>query len=654
MSERRVEAVLGPLLRLARRRLLLVSTWDHLCRWGVPVLGLLTVVGMVAVRDLGVSGWWCLSLASLVPLAATILARRSLPTPRALLRHIDASIRSDDLLGAAYEFAAQVDANDPPPPTFESAAKSCILRRATLRASQVSLPSVLPLRRYRLRSADVAIVCTLAAAVVFPPLSHQRDENAAPDLPANPTPSTTAQEPETRDRVAPLRRELTNLRAREDEVGAIATAVDRLLETINSDDAHVERALADLDRLAAVLDELQRTSGEAAELDPGLLEVGLREIAERLRTLDEGREVARDLGELDPEGVARGISRALRPPPADPGEQENATDMERRERLLRRIREALDRAIHRETTTPEKLQTLERRLSRASERGDPRDDPRSPEAQESRDELERLHRKQRAEDGARARLRALRDAARRLGREDNAARSSPRPSPASAKNSPSVTGGPRSRDEQLLVTGLSNAVERVSKSQRMARTRAIIDEAKRTLRRIAKDGARSVSMKAHADAFARAAKGQAGPEGRGKTAMSVGDASDVTAAATSAPPRDALRPRGDGGTGDASGDGAGDASSTASVQPRDTGAVARDADGLPSQRGAPLTGARGPGTSRAVTIHDATQRGFANTPYDDVFTDYRGFAQSALDDETLPAAQRDAARRYFRLIQPRK
>ena len=157
-----------------------------------------------------------------------------------------------------------------------------------------------------------------------------------------------------------------------------------------------------------------------------------------------------------------------------------------------------------------------------------------------------------------------------------------------------------------------------------------------------------------ADAFARAAKGQAGPEGRGKTAMSVGDASDVTAAATSAPPREALRPRGDGGTGDASGDGAGDASSTASVQPRDTGAVARDADGLPSQRGAPLTGARGPGTSRAVTIHDATQRGFANTPYDDVFTDYRGFAQSALDDETLPAAQRDAARRYFRLIQPRK
>jgi hypothetical protein len=198
----------------------------------------------------------------------------------------------------------------------------------------------------------------------------------------------------------------------------------------------------------------------------------------------------------------------------------------------------------------------------------------------------------------------------------------------------------------MLVTGLSNAVERVSRSQRMARTRAIIDEAKRTLRRLAKDADRSPSMKAHADAFARAARGPSGLEGRGKTAMSVRDASDVTAAATPASSQEALRSR--------EGRGAAEGSNGVSLHPPDGDPVAHDADEFPNQRGAPLTGARGPGTSRAVTIHEATQQGFANTPYDDVFTDYRGFAQSTLDDETLPAAQRDAARRYFRLIQPRK
>ena len=66
-----------------------------------------------------------------------------------------------------------------------------------------------------------------------------------------------------------------------------------------------------------------------------------------------------------------------------------------------------------------------------------------------------------------------------------------------------------------------------------------------------------------------------------------------------------------------------------------------------------LEGEEGAGRTRAEVIYDATQRGFATGAYDTVFTDYRAFAQSALQDETLPAAAREAARRYFRLIQPR-
>ena len=66
-----------------------------------------------------------------------------------------------------------------------------------------------------------------------------------------------------------------------------------------------------------------------------------------------------------------------------------------------------------------------------------------------------------------------------------------------------------------------------------------------------------------------------------------------------------------------------------------------------------LQGVETAGRSRAQVIRSATQAGFSDRDYRDVFIDYRAFAQSALDDETIPASLRETARRYFRLIQPR-
>ena len=62
----------------------------------------------------------------------------------------------------------------------------------------------------------------------------------------------------------------------------------------------------------------------------------------------------------------------------------------------------------------------------------------------------------------------------------------------------------------------------------------------------------------------------------------------------------------------------------------------------------------GRGATRAEVISTASQAGFASESYKDVFTDYHGFAQSALDREELPAGQRRQIKRYFRLIQPRR
>jgi hypothetical protein len=58
--------------------------------------------------------------------------------------------------------------------------------------------------------------------------------------------------------------------------------------------------------------------------------------------------------------------------------------------------------------------------------------------------------------------------------------------------------------------------------------------------------------------------------------------------------------------------------------------------------------------SRAEVIRDASQEGFANESYRDVYKDYRGHAQSAIDNEALPAAARRRIKRYYQLIQPRE
>jgi hypothetical protein len=63
---------------------------------------------------------------------------------------------------------------------------------------------------------------------------------------------------------------------------------------------------------------------------------------------------------------------------------------------------------------------------------------------------------------------------------------------------------------------------------------------------------------------------------------------------------------------------------------------------------------QGRGASRAEVIATASQEGFASASYRDVFSDYKAFAQSALDRETVPQAQRRQIKRYFQMIQPRR
>ena len=62
---------------------------------------------------------------------------------------------------------------------------------------------------------------------------------------------------------------------------------------------------------------------------------------------------------------------------------------------------------------------------------------------------------------------------------------------------------------------------------------------------------------------------------------------------------------------------------------------------------------RGRGVSKAEILKDASQHGFATEPYRKTFEKYRDHAQSALDSDAFPAAQRRLVKRYYQMIQGR-
>jgi hypothetical protein len=61
----------------------------------------------------------------------------------------------------------------------------------------------------------------------------------------------------------------------------------------------------------------------------------------------------------------------------------------------------------------------------------------------------------------------------------------------------------------------------------------------------------------------------------------------------------------------------------------------------------------GRGVSKAEILKDASQHGFATEPYRDMYKQYRDFAQSAIDSDAFPPAQRRLVKRYLQMIQGR-
>ncbi len=67
-----------------------------------------------------------------------------------------------------------------------------------------------------------------------------------------------------------------------------------------------------------------------------------------------------------------------------------------------------------------------------------------------------------------------------------------------------------------------------------------------------------------------------------------------------------------------------------------------------------LKGKEGKGASRSEIIKSASEEGFANTQYKDVYVDYESVVEEVMDKESVPAGYRFYVKRYFQLIKPQE
>jgi hypothetical protein len=204
----------------------------------------------------------------------------------------------------------------------------------------------------------------------------------------------------------------------------------------------------------------------------------------------------------------------------------------------------------------------------------------------------------------------------------------------------------------------------------MRQARDNMEEAKSFLRK-AGSGDQDQKRTQQMQRFSKAAKGKRGEKGKGPTILVEGDVGDSQGEPMEMDSGDADGDgqgvgEGDGegegdadGDGDGQGDGQGQGQSNGAGQGDGMGQGTQDPLGDPAglkvkTKQIKVNPKHGRGATRAEVIRTASQEGFANTAYRDVYTDYKSFAQNSIDSEAVPAPQRRRIKRYFQMIQPRR
>ena len=654
---------LSRLLRAVIRRQRLAEATALLARLALPCGLVLAALAILAARRLGtpLSLTWLAILPLPVVLSVALFRPRS---PRIAARRADRCYALADRLGNAFELASQKPLDNPQ----SAAIADLIIAEAETLAATLDARPVVSLRPPPLRWIDLAAFVLLVVALLIPPRSP------SPQASTNTTPATpeTSDErrlpPPERHLLEPLRQDLKTLGERDDAAAELAQAMLQVLDAFARGELDREAAFAQLSALDAQLIAAEADLEASLEEDPGILAEGIRELSLALEaepiTEDAGQHFARGEGD---EG-SQALDRAGEEAETDPAKSE-ALD-----RALKAAEKALGRAAADARDSASELAEAERRLRRQQKQKEKRGGDNSEEDErrlkKQRERVEELRRQHEREKAAQRSLEQLRrDAREARQRSQGQQGKSGQSGQKGAQGSGSQRTKAQRRALERLSRGAAGASKKSQSARRLGQARDNLEDAKTFIRRSGKKGSQGDKRKQQMERFGKAAKGKGKDKGKGKgkgkgkkgpTLLIEGDVGDGEPDMLIEGDGQDSSGQGEGQEGDGEGQGEG--------QGNQDGA-ATNADGIGNSTQDPLGEAsrikvrprnvkvdpqHGRGATRAEVISTASQEGFASESYRDVFTDYHGFAQSAVDGDDMPVGQRRQIKRYFRLIQPRR
>lgn len=591
--------------------------------------------GAMATTDLSWLPW--LGLAP-VPLALAWAAFRP-RSSRHAARRLDEHYGLHDLLGGAVELARSGPSEDP------RSADMIALLTADAEAAAPTLDPrpVVPLPRPDARTLLGGWFGALAVVVAMfvPPAPDDEPIVTVDPEAAVPDTAVAARPAADRALAEPLREDLRTLTGGDDAAAKIAEAMLEVLDAFTRGDIDRAAAFAKLEQLEQQLAEAEADLEATQDADPAILAEGMRELAEAL----EQEEITKPAGEALARGEAEQAEQALAD--AEDAAAANEAQMRSLESAMAAAEKALGKAAGENTDTAAQLAEAERRLKRQQKQpaADPEEQERRLKKQQERvDQLKRQHEQEKE---AQRKLDQLR------------------------RDAGDAKSGAKGKEQQKralekLRRGASDAAKKSQRARRMSQARDNMDEAKSFLRRAGNGSEQDQKRRQQMQKFAKAAKGKKGDKGKGPTLLVEGDVGDSQGEQMEMDSGGDSQGDGEGdsqGDGDGDGDGQGDGQGNGQQDGQGLGDGmgngTQDPLGDPTgmqvkTKGIKVAPKHGRGATRAEVIRTASQEGFANTAYRDVYTDYKSFAQSSIDSEALPAPQRRRIKRYFQMIQPRR
>ncbi len=656
---------LARLLRAVLRRQRIAEATALLARIALPTGLVIAALAVLAARRLGSP----LELAWLAALPVPAVLGWALLRPRSArlaARRTDACYSLADRLGNALELGAA-----PPPSDPQGAAiVGLIVAEAEELAAGLDPRPVVSLRPPALRWYDLAAFLLLALALLLPPPTpHSGD----PDIAEGEAPTESVERrppPAERHLLEPLRQDLKKLAQRDDAASELAASMLQVLDAFARGELEREAAFAQLEALDAELIAAEAALEASLDEDPGILAEGIRELSLAL----EAEPITENAGEHFARGEGDEGSEALEKAGAEA--EAGAAESEALDRALKSAEKALAKAAANARDSASELAEAERRLRRQQKDKEqrPSDEPEEEERRlkKQKERVEELRRQHEREKAAQRSLEQLRRDAQEARSRSQQGKDGQSGQQGQQGQGAQQGGGKRSEGQKRALERLSRGAAGASKksqgSRRLGQARDNLEDAKNFIRRSGKKGSQGDKRKEQMERFAKAAKGQGkdGDKGKGKgkgpTLLIEGDVGDGEP--------DMLiegegqegqgQGEGQGQEGDGQGQGEGEGQGQQGANSDGIGDGTQDpSGGDPSglkarARNVKVNPKHGRGATRAEVISTASQEGFASESYRDVYTDYHGFAQSALDGDEVPVGQRRQIKRYFRLIQPRR